>query len=86
MARTFRVFDDDCLKRRIVRRTVPWEAAFVEAERLSRKFGISHDCRPFDLIHVAIAMVSDLSDFATLDDGQAELAKAAGLTLVDPPR
>lgn len=85
LARTFRVFDDDCLKRRIIRRTVPWEAGFAEAERLSRKFGTIHDCRSFDLIHVAIAVVSNLSNFATLDDGQSKLAEAAGLTVVDLP-
>ncbi len=39
----------------------------------------------FDLMHVAIAIVSDLSGFATLDGSQAELARAAQLTVVDLP-
>lgn len=85
LARTFRIFDDDCLHRRIIRRSVPWEAAFEEGERLSRKFAISKDCRSFDIIHVAIAVISDLNEFATLDVAQAELARSAELKVVDFP-
>ena len=86
LARMFRVFDDDCLDRRIVRRTVPWEAVFDEGERLSRKFSISTACRSFDLIHVAIAIISGLPEFATLDHGQGELARAAKLRVINLPR
>jgi len=85
LARTFRVFDDDCLHRRIIRRSVPWEAVFSEGERLSRKFAISKDCRSFDLAHVAVAIVSGLPEFATLDIGQRELARAAHLKVIELP-
>lgn len=77
LARTFRVFDDDCLQRRIVRRAVAWEAVFTKAERLSRKFATIKDCRSFDVVHVAIALVSHVNEFATLDTAQSELARAA---------
>ena len=85
LARTFRVFDDDCIAGRVVRRTVPWEAAFAEAQRLSRKCATDQSCRSFDLIHVAVAAISGLRDFATLDVGQAGLARAAGLTVIQLP-
>src|SRR2546426_12715402 len=55
LAQTFRIFDDDCVHGRIVRRAVSWEATFLEAERLSRKLAMSYPCRSFDVIHVAIA-------------------------------
>lgn len=41
--------------------------------------------RSFDLIHVAVAAISGLRDFATLDVGQAGLARAAGLTVIQLP-
>jgi len=85
LARTFRIFDDDCVSGRLIRREVSWDATFIEAERLSRKFGLSSNCRAFDLIHVAIATTSDVSHFATLDAEQSRLAEAAGLELVALP-
>jgi predicted nucleic acid-binding protein len=69
----------------MVRQSVTWEIVFAEAERLSRKFATARSCRSFDLLHVAIALVSRLKDFATLDEGQAQLAKAAGLNVVKLP-
>jgi len=82
LARTFRICEDDCVQGRIVRRTVSWETTFVDADRLSRRFALSSQCRSFDLIHVAIATSSGLNDFATLDADQARLAQAAGLNLI----
>ena len=85
LARTFRVFEDDCVQGRVVRRGVSWEVVFLEAERLSHKLATANPCRSFDLLHVAIAKVSRLTDFATLDLDQARLAVSAGLALVDLP-
>jgi predicted nucleic acid-binding protein len=85
LARTFRVFDDDCIQGRIVRRSLSWEAVFAEGERLSRKFASGRSCRAFDLVHVAVALVSNLRDFATLDEAQAKLAQAAGLNVLELP-
>jgi len=85
LARMLRIFEDDCVQNRIVRRSVAWDTAFTEAERLSRKLATSKQCRSFDLIHVAIAVSSDITEFATLDGDQAKLAEAAGLNLVSLP-
>jgi predicted nucleic acid-binding protein len=85
LARALRVFEDDCVQGRIVRRAVPWEPVFAEGERLSRKLAIRQSCRAFDLIHVAVAVVSGLRDFVTLDVGQAALATAAGLEVIELP-
>src|SRR5436305_1436556 len=65
LARTFRIFEDDCVQGRVIRRSVSWEASFDEAERLSRKLALSNQCRSFDLIHIAIATASGLGNFAT---------------------
>ena len=85
VARTLRIFEDDCIRGRIIRRSVPWQATFAEAERLSRRLALSNQCRSFDLMHVAIAISSGVSDFATLDTRQAKLAEAAGLSLAGLP-
>jgi hypothetical protein len=84
-ARTFRVVDADCIQGRIVYRSVTWEAVFAEAERLSRNFATGRSRRSFDLLHLAIALASRLKDFGTLDQGQTQLAKAAGLNVVKLP-
>ena len=68
-----------------MRRSVSWEVVFAEGERLSRKLATEQSCRAFDLMHVAIALVSRLKDFATLDEGQTQLAQAAGLNVVELP-
>jgi uncharacterized protein len=85
LARTFRIFEDDCIHGRVVRCSIAWEAVFVEAERLSHKLAMTTPCRSFDLLHVAVAKISRLPDFATLDMDQARLATAAGLAVVDLP-
>ena len=40
-------------------------------------------CRPFDLLHVVVAVVSEVGRFATADGEQAKLARATGLRVVD---
>jgi hypothetical protein len=85
LARTFRVFEDDCGQGRIARRSVEWEAVFLEAERISHRFAPAIPCRAFDLLHVAVAKISRLIEFATLDVSQAKLAAAAGLRLAALP-
>ena len=57
----------------------------LEAERVSHKLALVTPCRAFDLLHVAIAKVSRLTEFATLDADQKKVAVAAGLTLADLP-
>src|SRR5215813_10167088 len=54
LARMLRVFDDDCIHGRVVRKTVSWAETFSVAERLSKRHATLLNCRAFDLVHVAI--------------------------------
>ncbi|HEY9714829.1 MAG TPA: hypothetical protein V6C72_15280 [Chroococcales cyanobacterium] len=83
LARTFRIFEDDCLAEKIQRKSVPWTAVYLQAEKISRKFSLTQICRSFDLLHVAIADASNMQHFATLDRGQSNVARAVGLRPVD---
>ena len=49
----------------------------------ARRLSMKQVCRSFDLLHVAIAAVSQLRRFATFDDGQGKVAKAAGLKVIE---
>src|SRR5438445_7740369 len=42
LTRALRIFDDDCIHGRVVRRALSWDAVFTEAERLSKKLALSH--------------------------------------------
>ncbi len=83
LARSLRVFEDDCVTAKIQRKLVAWQTVYVQAETLSRRFSARQVCRSFDLLHVAIAVASKIKRFATLDVGQAKLARASGLTPVE---
>ena len=78
-----RLMDDDCIAGTVLRKTVEWEVIYREAEDLSRRHSIGQVCRAFDLLHVAIATVSEVGRFATADGEQAKLARIAGLRVVD---
>ena len=56
---------------------------YRQAEDVSRRFSMRQVCRSFDLLHVAVAVVSEVGRFATADREQAKLAHAAGLRVVD---
>lgn len=85
LARCLAVFQQDWVAGKLRRKAVAWEAVFVRAEALSRRWSVRQSCRSFDLLHVAISIASGVRHFATLDSGQAELARAAGLRLVEFP-
>ena len=78
-----RLLDDDCIAETVVRKPVEWAAVYLRAEQLSRRFSMRQICRSFDLLHVAIAVVSDVGRFATADSEQAKLARDAGLKVID---
>lgn len=84
-ARSLRLLDDDCVAEIVVRKPLVWAAVYAKAEALSRRLSARQICRAFDLLHVAIAVVSGVKRFATLDQKQAELADAVGLKLVERP-
>ena len=77
-----RIFDDDCIGGRIRRRSLPWDAVFEMAETLSQRLALSSQCRAFDVLHVATAVVSNVTSFATFDASQASLAAAARLEVI----
>jgi hypothetical protein len=81
-ARCLRILDDNVIEGKIHRRQVFWDATFGKAEEISRRFSLRQHCRAFDL-HVAIAVVSDVTEFATFDQNQGRIAGLAGLTLVE---
>ena len=81
--RCLRIFDDDCVLGKIVRKPVYWDPVYAKAEQISISFAMRGNCRAFDLLRVAVAVLSNGRRFATFDRGQAELARAAGLTLAD---
>jgi len=77
-----RAFDDDVVCRRVLRTPLEWAEIYEEGENLSRRWAIRHVCRAIDLLHVAIAIASDVRDFATADKDQGDFARAAGLKVV----
>ena len=77
--RCLRALDDDIVCGRVIRKRVAWEAAFQRAEELSQRLAIQRQARAADLLHVAVALISNVQRFASLDSVQVELAKTAGL-------
>lgn len=81
-ARTLRALDDDIVLGRVVPASLNWTSALTRAERLSRRQASKIICRTYDLLHVAIAIISRVNHFVTLDRDQARLAEAAGLNVI----
>ena len=59
--------------------TVYYDPSFLIAPR---RFAPKRHCRAFDLLHVAIAAVSEVTEFATFDHEQREVADLVGLSVV----
>ena len=77
-----RTFDDDIVAGRFTRKPVEWPVAFEKAEALSLRHALQREARAFDLIHVAIALISDVRELLTGDGAQAEIARLSGLRVV----
>lgn len=60
---------------------VDWTDTLREAEKLGAAHNETVGCRSADLFHVAAAREAGCDTFLTLDQRQAALAKAAGLTV-----
>ncbi len=82
-AKSLRLLADDFVAGLVVSKPVTWAPVYARAEEISRRFSARQICRSFDLLHVAIAVVSQVSHFATFDQGQRILAQSAGLKLVE---
>ena len=83
VARTLRVFEDDCVAGKVLRKEISWQAIFGKAEQISRRNSSKVVCRSFDLLHVAIASITRATRFATLDVDQQKLAASAGLKVIE---
>jgi len=83
LTRSLRLFEDDCVTSKIYRKPVAWPVIYERAEVISRHRSPKQACRSFDLMHVAVAVVSKVRKFATIDSAQAKLARAAGLMPVE---
>jgi len=59
-----------------------WPKAFKQAEALGRQHTEDHGNRGMDILHVASALALRAKRFATFDDRQRELARAAGLEVL----
>jgi predicted nucleic acid-binding protein len=83
LAQSLRLFDDDAVAEKILRKQLVWSAVYAQAEAISHRWSTHQTCRSFDLLHVAVAVVSNVRQFATADGGQAELARTVGLKVFD---
>jgi predicted nucleic acid-binding protein len=81
--RSLRLLEDDFVTQIVEPKQVSWPPIYARALEISRRFASKQACRSFDLLHVAIAAVSEVKHFATFDTGQAQLARSAGLKLVE---
>ena len=61
-----------------------WDAAWVRCRILSDAHAASTGCRTLDSLHVACALLLGADQLVTADARQANLARKAGLRLVNP--
>lgn len=69
---------------RLLRRSVPWPDVFQRSAELTARHTTEIGCRTLDILHVAVALILQASEFVTLDKRQRKLAVAAGLSTVSP--
>ena len=56
-----------------------WPKAFEEARRIARLRTVTEGYRSLDILHVAVALVSEAEEFLSFDEQQRKLAAAEGL-------
>lgn len=76
--------DEDLEAQRLVRIPLDLERVFDQAGVLSRTHSARALTRSLDLLHVAAALVIRCSRFVSADSRQLAVARAAGLTAVEP--
>jgi predicted nucleic acid-binding protein len=77
-------FEDDFAGGRLRQADLLWRATFTRAAELSRRHARTIGVRSLDVLHVASALELGLRHFATFDERQQNLARAAGLRPVVP--
>jgi predicted nucleic acid-binding protein len=83
LARALRVFDDDVVQKKLQTKKVAWRLIYRKAQDISRRLSVKQVCRSFDLLHVAVSVVSNVKRFATFDVDQSKLALSAGLNPIE---
>jgi predicted nucleic acid-binding protein len=78
--------DDDFTQGRYKQADLLWRATLRRAADLSREHTAAIGCRSLDVLHVASALELRLLDFVTFDTRQQQLARAAGLKVINPTR
>lgn len=76
---TIHSIDQDLASGVLQRPILSWVDVFRAAFELSEKYSAILGCRSLDLLHVASAVLVQVTDFLTFDDRQAALASRAGL-------
>ncbi len=61
-----------------------WKDVFERTTHLSRSHAAATLCRTLDAVHVALALMLKIKQFATLDRRQEALAALAGLAVLKP--
>jgi predicted nucleic acid-binding protein len=69
----------DLIKKRLQRSHPDWAMAFKEAMNLSQLYTADTLARSLDVLHVAIAVISNADMFLTGDKRQCAVARKAGL-------
>ncbi len=75
----FQELESDLTDNILVHMPVPWTDTFREAEDLAALHTEKLGVRSFDLLHVALALTLNATEFLTCDTRQASLAQVAGL-------
>ncbi|MEW6752107.1 MAG: type II toxin-antitoxin system VapC family toxin [Candidatus Latescibacterota bacterium] len=76
---------EEDLRDRILRRVaVDWPAVWIRCQTLARTETARHGTRTLDTLHIASALQLHASELISSDLRQAALARACGLTVVDP--
>jgi predicted nucleic acid-binding protein len=78
--------DDDFVQGRYKHADLLWRATLRRAADLSREHTAAIGCRSLDVLHIASAFELKLLDFVTFDARQQQLARAAGLKVINPTR
>lgn len=69
--------------RNLIMRSLDFGALFALVDELSARNTVKMGCRTLDVVHVAAALRTNFDHFITNDARQCELARAAGLEILE---
>lgn len=81
---SFAEIEDDFRAGELVIADLQWRAALERANELSRQYTPKLGARMLDILHIACAIQSRNKILLTYDERQADLARAAGLKIIQP--